>query len=224
MHSMYRFLQIFIVLFVIDDKLFWALPIENSVYSFTRYGRLLIKPFSAVENLQSDLYEVFMEPYGYELKPIAAVASFSTQCDGPIKGDMMFMQLQPPTGPVFIQGNITGLSAGKHGIHIHEGGDIRSGCENLGGHFNPYFLPHGSPSSPMRHIGDLGNIVGKDEDIADFKLVDSLMSLVGPRSVVGRALVITSEEDDLGRYGTPESITTGSTGKPIACAVVSYIN
>lgn len=85
-------------------------------------------------------------------------------------------------------------------------------------------LPHGSPSNAIRHIGDLGNIENKDDDVAEFKLADPLMSLVGPRSVVGRALVVTSEEDDLGLYNTPESITTGSTGKPLACAVISYIN
>lgn len=70
----------------------------------------------------------------------------------------------------------------------------------------------------------MGNIEGKEDDVANFKLVDSLVSLVGPRSVVGRALVITSEEDDLGKYSTPESMTIGSSGKPIACAIISYMN
>lgn len=53
---------------------------------------------------------------------------------------MVFMQMQPPTGPVLIQGNVTGLPTGKHGVHIHEAGDIRTGCENVGAHFNPYFV------------------------------------------------------------------------------------
>lgn len=84
-------------------------------------------------------------------------------------------------------------------------------------------LPHGSPSSPLRHLGDLGNIDVQNEDAAEFKLVDPMMSLIGPRSVVGRALVITSEEDDLGQYSTPASMTTGSTAKPLACAIISYM-
>lgn len=65
MNLVYRFLQIFMVSFIVNIKLFWAFPVENGVYPLNRLGRLLIKPFPAIENLQSDLYEVFMEPYGY---------------------------------------------------------------------------------------------------------------------------------------------------------------
>lgn len=85
-------------------------------------------------------------------------------------------------------------------------------------------MPHGGPSSPIRHLGDLGNIESEDGKTANFQLVDPLMSLAGPRSVVGRTLVITNEEDDLGLYSTPESMTTGSTREPLACAIISYMN
>nr|WBY51143.1 putative extracellular copper/zinc superoxide dismutase [Holotrichia parallela] len=223
------FSRIFVLLNVLSfynqNNMISAIPVDSGSYQLNRIARhLIIKPFPAIENYQSDLYEVFMEPYEYNLKPVAAVASFSNRCDNPIKGDITFIQMQSPAGAVFIRGNVTGLSPGKHGIHIHESGDTRMGCENLGGHFNPYYLPHGGPTSPIRHLGDLGNIRGEDDETAKFDLIDPLMSLVGPRSVVGRTLVITSEEDDLGLYGTPESMTTGSTGKPLACAIISYMN
>lgn len=40
-------------------------------------------------------------------------------------------------GVVSIVGQITGLTPGKHGFHIHEL-PITNGCDSTGGHFNPY--------------------------------------------------------------------------------------
>lgn len=40
--------------------------------------------------------------------------------------------------PVHISGNVTGLSPGKHGFHVHETGDIRDGCKSTKGHYNPF--------------------------------------------------------------------------------------
>lgn len=139
-----------------------------------------------------------------------------------------------------VTGNLTGLPAGKHGVHIHQAGDLRQGCEKLGGHYNPYLVTcslkkatifmikcfqaqHGGPQDGLRHVGDLGNLEAKEDGSAEFNLIDPLLSLVGGRSIVGRAIVITESEDDLGRGGTADSATTGSAGKPIACGVIAYI-
>jgi Cu-Zn family superoxide dismutase len=46
----------------------------------------------------------------------------------------------------------------KHGMHIHEYGDLTDGCVSAGAHYNPHGLPHGGPSSERRHLGDLGNL------------------------------------------------------------------
>ena len=40
--------------------------------------------------------------------------------------------------------------------------------------------------------------------------------------IVGRGLVIHSDEDDFGLGGHPESLTTGNSGKRIACATIIY--
>lgn len=50
----------------------------------------------------------------------------------------MFIQHHPPAGPTIIRGNVTGLAIGRHGFHIHQSGDLRNGCEKLGGHFDPF--------------------------------------------------------------------------------------
>lgn len=53
--------------------------------------------------------------------------------------------------------------------------------------------------------------------------MDHLISLSGPRTVVGRSLAISTNEDDLGRAGTEESATDGSSGDPVACGVIAYL-
>lgn len=39
---------------------------------------------------------------------------------------------------VQISGLIKGLSAGKHGFHVHMTGDVGDECKAAGGHFNPH--------------------------------------------------------------------------------------
>ena len=59
---------------------------------------------------------------------------------GEVSGTVVFFQPRPPEGPVFITGNITGLSKGLHGFHIHRDGDTRNGCDSMGPHFNPFVV------------------------------------------------------------------------------------
>ena len=40
------------------------------------------------------------------------------------------------------------------------------------------------------HVGDLGNLISSSEGVIVMKLVDPLVSLVGPLSVIGRAFVV----------------------------------
>ena len=42
--------------------------------------------------------------------------------------------------------SIKGLSPnGKHGIHVHEFGDLTDGCATAGAHYNPLNKKHGGP-------------------------------------------------------------------------------
>ncbi len=39
---------------------------------------------------------------------------------------------------VHFVGKVTGLSPGKHGVHVHQFGDVISqGCDSTGAHYNP---------------------------------------------------------------------------------------
>lgn len=47
-------------------------------------------------------------------------------------------------------------------------------------------------------MGDLGNIDGGQTGTASIRITDSVISLSGPHSIIGRAVVIHQNEDDLG--------------------------
>jgi len=67
-----------------------------------------------------------------------------------------------------------------------------------GAHFNPLGKTHGAPGDEERHVGDLGNISATEEGVAKFDFTDRLLKLNGPHSIVGRALVVHADPDDLG--------------------------
>ena len=134
-----------------------------------------------------------------------------------VKGQILFMQR--PGGPTLIKGRVSGLEPGKHGFHIHEFGDLSNGCDSAGAHYDPDGVDHGDLDNG--HVGDLGNITANPSGIADFTIVSKRIDLTGDRSVVGRAIVIHSDEDDLGKGGDAESLKTGNAGERVACGVIT---
>jgi Cu-Zn family superoxide dismutase len=134
-----------------------------------------------------------------------------------VKGTILF--LQKPGTPTLIQGRIEGLTAGEHGFHIHEYGDMSDGCASMGGHYNPDAENHGSLDKG--HVGDLGNVTANEQGVADFTIVAERVDLVGDRSVIGRGLVIHADPDDLGQGGDAESLKTGNAGDRLACGIIA---
>ena len=134
-----------------------------------------------------------------------------------IKGTILLMQA--PGTPTLIKGTITGLTPGEHGFHIHEFGDMSKGCESMGGHYNPDDITHGDLETG--HVGDLGNITADEDGKASFSIEAKRVDLIGDRSVVGRGLVVHSDQDDLGQGGDDESLKTGNAGDRLACGVIT---
>ncbi|XP_037560209.1 superoxide dismutase [Cu-Zn]-like [Dermacentor silvarum] len=121
---------------------------------------------------------------------------------------------------VTVHGNITNLPQGKHGFHVHEYGDLSKGCSSTGSHYNPNKRNHGAPDVEDRHVGDLGNIEADECGVAVFNLTDHLLTLNGEHSIIGRAVVVHAGEDDLGRGGHNDSLTTGHAGGRLTCCVI----
>jgi len=79
---------------------------------------------------------------------------------------------------------------------------------------------HGGPHSKARHVGDLGNLKTNSQGQSTTSVRVKGLKLSGKSSVLGRALVIHSSEDDLGLGGNPDSLVTGNSGKRLGCAVI----
>ena len=124
-----------------------------------------------------------------------------------LSGSLVFYQAQEEA-PTTIDGQIKGLIPGKHGIHIHVFGDFTDGFLSAGGIFNPFGRNHGAPEDEERMVGDLGNIEADEEGVAHVNIEDRLVKLIGPHSVIGRSIVLKSNEDDLGRGGHEYSLST----------------
>ncbi|KAH8114726.1 superoxide dismutase [Phellopilus nigrolimitatus] len=140
--------------------------------------------------------------------------------DSDVTGTVYFTQVGA-SAPVTISGEIKNLDpSAKRGFHIHQLGDVTSGCISAGPHFNPLGKTHGAPSDSNRHIGDLGNIQSNASGIAAFSFSDKLLSLNGPFSIVGRSVVVHAGTDDLGKGGNEESLKTGNAGARSACGLI----
>ena len=90
-----------------------------------------------------------------------------------------------------VTGEINGLAAGQHGFHVHQFGDNTDGCTSAGPHFNVDGSEHGAPtdSKGSRHAGDLGNVEAGEDGKVNIEISDSLISLQGENSIIGRTMV-----------------------------------
>lgn len=155
------------------------------------------------------------------VKELKAICVLAPEADSGVKGVVEFSQV--PGQPTRYKATLSGLSDGNHGFHIHEFGNLMQGCTTAGGHFNPFGKAHGGPNDVDRHVGDLGNIASaKGRALLEGK--DSLIQLSGPTSIIGRAVVVHRDEDDLGRGTFPDSKTTGHAGPRLACGVIGTAN
>ncbi|KAM0948573.1 putative superoxide dismutase [Dioscorea sansibarensis] len=135
-----------------------------------------------------------------------------------VNGTVFF--IQEGDGPTTVNGRISGLKPGLHGFHVHALGDTTNGCMSTGPHYNPSGKDHGAPEDEIRHAGDLGNVIAGDDGSASFTIFDSKIPLSGPNSIIGRAVVVHADPDDLGRGGHELSKTTGNAGARVACGII----
>ncbi len=145
----------------------------------------------------------------------SATAILSPTKGNEANGTLIF---EDGAGGVSLRGTISGLTPGKHGFHIHETGDCSADdASSAGGHFNPHGHVHGAPDSEIgqRHNGDLGNIVADAQGNAQIDLTDSLLRLDGTDSIVGRAVIVHGDADDL------SSQPSGAAGPRVACGIIN---
>jgi Cu-Zn family superoxide dismutase len=141
-----------------------------------------------------------------------AVAVLHSTEGNDVQGIVSFTEVEKG---IQIIANVNGLSPGKHGFHIHEYGDCSAlDGTSAGGHFNPENMLHGGPTDRERHAGDLGNLEADMEGKAHYERIDDRISLVGPHSIIGLAVIVHGGEDDF------TTQPTGNAGPRVACGVI----
>ncbi|CCD24356.1 superoxide dismutase SOD1 NDAI_0D00420 [Naumovozyma dairenensis CBS 421] len=141
-----------------------------------------------------------------------------------VSGVVHFEQ-KSESDPTLVSWEITGNSPdAMRGFHVHEFGDVSNGCVSAGPHFNPFGQTHGAPTDKVRHVGDMGNVKTDSQGVAKGSLSDHMIKLIGPNSIIGRAVVIHAGQDDLGKGGNEESLKTGNAGGRNACGVIGVAN
>ena len=115
-----------------------------------------------------------------------------------------------------VTGDITGHTPGQKGFHIHEKGDCSApDAMSAGGHFNPTKAKHGG-SPTTGHAGDMGNITfdASGGTTIDMVLEGLSLSRDAPNGIIGRAVVVHMQPDDL------KTDPTGNAGGRAACGVI----
>jgi superoxide dismutase, Cu-Zn family len=157
------------------------------------------------------------QPMQHDMKMPAAeitkaVAVITPTPTSKVAGVVLFEKV---SGGVKVTVNISGLTPGKHGFHIHEFGDCSTpDFTSAGPHFMMPGESHGAPMTATSHKGDMGNLDADSTGTAHLEWTDAHISFSGPMSILGRAVIVHEKEDDL------KTQPTGNSGARIACAVI----
>lgn len=118
---------------------------------------------------------------------------------------------------VRIMVEVSGLTPGAHGIHVHEKGDCSApDGTSAGGHFNPGAKAHGHPDTGEHHAGDLPQLIADANGVARYTAYSSALSIgSGDGNIVGRAIVIHANADDF------KTQPAGNSGPRVACGVIA---
>ncbi len=144
--------------------------------------------------------------------PTKAVAVLHSAAGSSVTGTVTFTA---SGDSVKVVADISGLSPGKHGFHIHEFGDCSSpDGKSAGGHFNPTNHQHGAPDSANRHEGDLGNIEADSSGKVHLDMTDKVLKMTGAESIIGHAVIVHEKADDM------KTQPTGDAGGRLACGVI----
>jgi Cu-Zn family superoxide dismutase len=124
-----------------------------------------------------------------------AVAIITPTQGNKVAGKITFVKV---SDGVQVEAEITGLTPGKHGFHIHEFGDLSApDGASLGGHFNPHQKQHGAPDAKEHHAGDFGNLEADASGHAKTSFLSKDNKLDGNDTILGRGVVVHGKADDL---------------------------
>ena len=149
-------------------------------------------------------------------KTTSATANLQPTKGNKVSGTVTFTQ---KGDKVLVAANVSGLTPGSHGFHVHEKGDCSAAdAMSAGGHFNPAGKPHGAPDSTEHHGGDLGNLTADKSGNATLSIeVGGITLDQSTTSIVGEGVIVHANPDDL------KSQAAGNVGPRVACGVVRLV-
>jgi Cu-Zn family superoxide dismutase len=147
-------------------------------------------------------------------EPTKAIAVLHSASGSKVTGTVTFTKTNDT---VLVVADITGLTPGKHAIHIHEFGDCSAAdASTAGSHFNPTNKPHGAPDAAEHHAGDFGNLEADSSGKAHLELKSNMLKFSGESSILGHAVIVHEKVDD---WSQP----VGNAGGRQACGVIGIV-
>jgi Cu-Zn family superoxide dismutase len=129
----------------------------------------------------------------------------------PIEGKVVLKDT--PEG-LHLRAEVSGVTPGDHGFHIHQFGDCGDLGKAAGDHYNPDHAGHGNVLKDgvlQAHVGDLGNLtVGEDGKGSLEATIPGVRLSGGKYAVGGRSFILHEKKDD---FGQP----AGNAGPRVAC-------
>lgn len=144
--------------------------------------------------------------------PKRAVAVLQPTKGNEVTGTVTF---EPVDEGLEVNAKASGLSEGEHGYHIHLYGDCTAADgTSAGTHFNLEGSSLDPPEDIDRITGNLGNLSAGKNGKAEHDTVLEGASLTGPKSIVGRSVIVHAEANDPGKP------PIGAAGARQACGVI----
>jgi superoxide dismutase, Cu-Zn family len=141
--------------------------------------------------------------------------------------DIGFVKLTEQGDKVIVRGEVSGLTPGFHGFHVHTVGQCVPPFTTAGGHYNPGGVGHGS------HAGDMPSLLVLDDGTAEAQFATDRYTIDELFDADGSAIIVHAGADNFANIPTryqsttegvfgPDSATlaTGDAGARVACGVV----
>lgn len=138
-----------------------------------------------------------------------------------------FVKLQKQGQRVIVRAEVSGLTPGFHGFHVHAIGQCVPPFTSAGGHYNPGGTGHGS------HAGDMPSLLVMGNGTAELQFATDRFSIAELFDADGSAIIVHAAPDNFANIPTryqsttegvfgPDSasLATGDAGGRVACGVV----
>ena len=145
--------------------------------------------------------------------PAVAEAKLSPTKGNTVSGAVTFTESGKK---IRVMAEVSDLTPGSHGFHIHEKGDCSApDGTSAGGHFNPSNKPHGNPEHGEHHGGDMPQLVADAKGVAKLlTYIEDLEVAESANGIIGRSVIVHATADDF------KTQPTGNSGARFACGVI----